>query len=171
MQHFIDRSLHAPPLFQVHHFRRLENPPEPAPLVTPPQSSDEEEVMVTITMCSALLVAFEAGFTHFDVTLQDVCTYLSPAASPPRTLGAIGSSLRRDPPLHHSFSSPGKQPHHPSFSSPQGPATLSCHLPPYMTSEHAQSWPSINVSTKKLKESPCWETTSTTTRFVFSFSD
>nr|XP_040046174.1 TANK-binding kinase 1-binding protein 1-like isoform X1 [Gasterosteus aculeatus aculeatus] len=103
---------------EVHHFRRLENPPEPAPLVTPPQSSDEEE---------------------------DVCTYLSPAASPPRTLGAIGSSLRRDPPLHHSFSSPGKQPHHPSFSSPQGPATLSCHLPPYMTSEHAQSWPSINL--------------------------
>ncbi|XP_049416174.1 TANK-binding kinase 1-binding protein 1-like isoform X3 [Epinephelus fuscoguttatus] len=107
---------------EIHHFRRLDNPPEPTPLVTPPQSSDDDE---------------------------DVCTYLSPAASPPRTLGAIGigSSSPREPrePLHPSFPSPRKQPHHPSFSSPEGPATLSCHLPPYMNTEHAQSWPSINL--------------------------
>ncbi|XP_049924424.1 TANK-binding kinase 1-binding protein 1-like [Epinephelus moara] len=105
---------------EIHHFRRLDNPPEPTPLVTPPQSSDDEE---------------------------DVCTYLSPAASPPRTLGAIGigSSSPREQPLHPSFPSPRKQPHHPSFSSPEGPATLSCHLPLYMNTEHAQSWPSINL--------------------------
>ncbi|XP_074511212.1 TANK-binding kinase 1-binding protein 1-like isoform X1 [Sebastes fasciatus] len=105
---------------EVHHFCRRDNPPEPTPLVTPPQSSDDEE---------------------------DVCTYLSPAASPPRTLGAIGigSLSPREQPLHPSFSSPRKQPHHPSFSSPEGPATLSCHLPPYMNTEHAQSWPSINL--------------------------
>ncbi|XP_068587661.1 TANK-binding kinase 1-binding protein 1-like isoform X1 [Cebidichthys violaceus] len=118
--HHCALDLGFPRASEVHHFRRLENPPEPAPLVTPPQSSDDEE---------------------------DVCTYLSPAASPPRTLGAIGigSSLPREPPLHHSFSSPRKQPQHPSFSSPEGPAPLSCHLPPYMTTEHAQSWPSINL--------------------------
>uniref|UniRef100_UPI0037E8B819 TANK-binding kinase 1-binding protein 1-like n=1 Tax=Semicossyphus pulcher TaxID=241346 RepID=UPI0037E8B819 len=105
---------------EVHHFRHLDNPPEPTPLVTPPQSSDDEE---------------------------DVCPYLSPAASPPRTLGAIviGSASPREPPLHPSFPSPRKQPHHPSFSAPEGPATLSCHLPPYMNTEHAQSWPSINL--------------------------
>eukprot|EP00064_Thunnus_orientalis_P007949 superscaffoldBa00000915_g7971 len=104
----------------VHHFCRLDDPPEPTPLVTPPQSSDDEE---------------------------DVCTYLSPAASPPQTLGAtgIGSSSPREQPLHPSFPSPRKQPHHPSFSAPEGPATLSCHLPPYMNTEHAQSWPSINL--------------------------
>ncbi|KAI4821739.1 hypothetical protein KUCAC02_007324 [Chaenocephalus aceratus] len=105
---------------EVHHFCRHDNPPEPTPLVTPPQSSDDEE---------------------------DVCTYLSPAASPPRTLGAIGigSLSPREQPLHPSFSSPRKQPRHPSFSSPEGPSTLSCHLPPYMNTEHAQSWPSINL--------------------------
>ncbi|XP_032393168.1 TANK-binding kinase 1-binding protein 1 isoform X2 [Etheostoma spectabile] len=105
---------------EVHHFCRLDDPPEPTPLVTPPQSSDDEE---------------------------DVCSYLSPPASPPRTLGAIGigSSSPREQPLHPSFPSPRKQPHHPSFSSPEGPATLSCHLPPYMNTEHAQSWPSINL--------------------------
>lgn len=88
------------------------------------------------------------------MNLQDVCTYLSPAASPPQTLGAvgIGSSSPRDQPLHPSFPSPRKQPHHPSFSAPEGPATLSCHLPPYMNTEHAQSWPSINVSRKKNDE-------------------
>nr|XP_046272427.1 TANK-binding kinase 1-binding protein 1-like isoform X3 [Scatophagus argus] len=104
----------------VHHFCHLDDPPEPTPLVTPPQSSDDEE---------------------------DVCTYLSPAASPPQTLGAIGigSSSPREQPLHPSFPSPRKQPHHPSFSAPEGPATLSCHLPPYMNTEHAQSWPSINL--------------------------
>ncbi|KAM7386176.1 hypothetical protein PAMA_009017 [Pampus argenteus] len=105
---------------EVHHFCRLDNHPEPTPLVTPPQSSDDEE---------------------------DVCTYLSPAASPPRTLGAtgIGSLSPREKPLHPSFPSPRKLPHHPSFSAPEGPATLSCHLPPYMNTEHAQSWPSINL--------------------------
>ncbi|XP_039681479.1 TANK-binding kinase 1-binding protein 1-like isoform X1 [Perca fluviatilis] len=105
---------------EVHHFCRLDDPPEPTPLVTPPQSSDDEE---------------------------DVCTYLSPAASPPRTLGAIGigPSSPREQPLHPSFPSPRKQPRHPSFSSPEGPATLSCHLPPYTNTEHAQSWPSINL--------------------------
>ncbi|CAK6980928.1 TANK-binding kinase 1-binding protein 1-like [Scomber scombrus] len=105
---------------EVHHFCHLDDPPEPTPLVTPPQSSDDEE---------------------------DVCTYLSPAASPPQTLGAagIGSSSPREQPLHPSFPSPRKQPHHPSFSAPEGPATLSCHLPPYMNTEHAQSWPSINL--------------------------
>ncbi|CAJ1075636.1 TANK-binding kinase 1-binding protein 1-like [Xyrichtys novacula] len=105
---------------EVHHFRHHDNPPEPTPLVTPPQSSDDEE---------------------------DVCPYLSPAASPPRTLGAIGigSPSPREQPLHPPFPSPRKQPHHPSFSAPEGPATLSCHLPPYMNTEHAQSWPSINL--------------------------
>ncbi|XP_041634018.1 TANK-binding kinase 1-binding protein 1-like isoform X2 [Cheilinus undulatus] len=105
---------------EVHHFRHHDNPPEPTPLVTPPQSSDDEE---------------------------DVCPYLSPAASPPRTLGAIGigPSSPREQPLHPSFPSPRKQPHHPSFSAPEGPATLSCHLPPFMNTEHAQSWPSINL--------------------------
>ncbi|XP_054464217.1 TANK-binding kinase 1-binding protein 1-like [Anoplopoma fimbria] len=118
--HHCALDLGFPRASELHHFRRLENPPEPAPLVTPPQSSDDEE---------------------------DICTYLSPAASPPRTLGAIGigSSLPREQPLHPSFSSPRKQPHHPSFSSPEGPATLSCHLPHYMNTEHAQSWPSINL--------------------------
>ncbi|XP_075879723.1 TANK-binding kinase 1-binding protein 1-like isoform X2 [Nelusetta ayraudi] len=91
---------------KVHHFCHLDEPPEPTPLVTPPQSSDDEEA--------------------------DVCPYLSPAASPPQTLG-IGAL------------SPRKQPRHPPFSAPEGPATLSCHLPPYMNTEHAQSWPSINL--------------------------
>ncbi|XP_044038614.1 TANK-binding kinase 1-binding protein 1-like isoform X3 [Siniperca chuatsi] len=105
---------------EVHHFCHLDNSPEPTPLVTPPQSSDDEE---------------------------DVCTYLSPAASPPRTLGAIGigSSSPRKQPLHPSFPSPRKQPNNPSLSAPEGPATLSCRLPPYMNTEHAQSWPSINL--------------------------
>ncbi|XP_034395852.1 TANK-binding kinase 1-binding protein 1-like [Cyclopterus lumpus] len=110
--HHCAPDLGFPRASEGHHFRRLENQPEPTPLVTPPQSSDDEE---------------------------DVCTYLSPVASPLR------ASLPREPPLHHSFPSPRKQPHHPSFSSPEGPATLSCHLPPYMTTEHAQSWPSINL--------------------------
>lgn len=83
------------------------------------------------------------------VDSQDVCTYLSPPGSPPQTLGAIGigSLSPREHSLCPSFPSPRKQPHHPSFSAPEGPATLSCHLPPYMNTEHAQSWPSINVST------------------------
>ncbi|XP_019959216.2 TANK-binding kinase 1-binding protein 1-like isoform X1 [Paralichthys olivaceus] len=118
--HHCALDLGFPMAAEVHHFCRLDDPPEPTPLVTPPQSSDDEE---------------------------DVCAYLSPAASPPRTLGAIGivSSSPREQPLHPSFPSPRKQPHHPSFSAPEGPATLSCHLPPYMNTEHAQSWPSINL--------------------------
>lgn len=118
--HHCALDLGFPLAAEVHHFCRLDDPPEPTPLVTPPQSSDDEE---------------------------DVCTYLSPAASPPQTLGAtgIGSSSPREQPLHPSFPSPRKQPHHPSFSAPEGPATLSCHLPPYMNTEHAQSWPSINL--------------------------
>ncbi|XP_059204710.1 TANK-binding kinase 1-binding protein 1-like [Centropristis striata] len=113
-------DLGFPRAAEVHHFCRLDHPPEPTPLVTPPQSSDDEE---------------------------DVCTYLSPAASPPRTLGTIGigSLSPREQPPHPSFPSPRKQLNHPSFSSPEGPATLSCHLPPYMNTEHAQSWPSINL--------------------------
>lgn len=39
--------------FQVHHFCHLDEPPEPTPLVTPPQSSDEEEAVRTL--CFALL--------------------------------------------------------------------------------------------------------------------
>nr|XP_046272426.1 TANK-binding kinase 1-binding protein 1-like isoform X2 [Scatophagus argus] len=118
--HHCALDLGFPLAAEVHHFCHLDDPPEPTPLVTPPQSSDDEE---------------------------DVCTYLSPAASPPQTLGAIGigSSSPREQPLHPSFPSPRKQPHHPSFSAPEGPATLSCHLPPYMNTEHAQSWPSINL--------------------------
>ncbi|XP_028268026.1 TANK-binding kinase 1-binding protein 1-like [Parambassis ranga] len=118
--HHCALDLGFPMAAEVHHFCHLDDPPEPTPLVTPPQSSDDEE---------------------------DVCTYLSPAASPPRTLGAIGigSSSSTEQPLHPSFPSPRKQPHHPSFSAPEGPATLSCHLPPYMNTEHAQSWPSINL--------------------------
>ncbi|XP_029363965.1 TANK-binding kinase 1-binding protein 1-like [Echeneis naucrates] len=113
-------DLGFPMAAEVHHFCRLDDPPDPTPLVTPPQSSDDDE---------------------------DICTYLSPAASPPQTLGAIGigSSSQREQPLHSSFPSPRKQPHHPSFSAPEGPATLSCHLPPNMNTEHAQSWPSINL--------------------------
>ena len=138
---------------QVHHFCRLDDPPEPTPLVTPPQSSDDEEVMKMLFV--ALPMALKLGNLFLKcvccVQLQDVCTYLSPAASPPRTLGAIGiiTSSPREQPLHPSFPSPRKQPHHPSFSAPEGPATLSCHLPPYMNTEHAQSWPSINVSEKQ----------------------
>ncbi|XP_067089561.1 TANK-binding kinase 1-binding protein 1-like [Osmerus mordax] len=88
---------------EVHHFCRLDDPPEPTPLVTPPQSSDEEE--------------------------DWACP--SPATSPPRTLGGAGSA-REAPPR-------------PSFSSPEGPATLTCHLPAYLSTDHAQSWPSINL--------------------------
>ncbi|XP_053300307.1 TANK-binding kinase 1-binding protein 1 [Pleuronectes platessa] len=115
--HHCALDLGFPRAAEGHHFCRLDDPPEPTPLVTPPQSSDDEE---------------------------DVCAYLSPASSPPRTLGILSSSPREQP-LHPSFPSPRKQPHHPSFSAPEGPATLSCHLPPYMNTDHAQSWPSINL--------------------------
>ncbi|CAG01634.1 unnamed protein product, partial [Tetraodon nigroviridis] len=106
----------------VHHFCHLDNQPEPTPLVTPPQSSDDEEVTIRrFWACKGLF------------SLQ--------------TLGAlgIGSSSPREHSIRPSFPSPRKQPHHPSFSAPEGPATLSCHLPPYMNTEHAQSWPSINL--------------------------
>ncbi|KAM7372553.1 hypothetical protein PAMP_009711 [Pampus punctatissimus] len=42
---------------EVHHFCRLDNHPEPTPLVTPPQSSDDEEVM---TMKIISVIHFEA---------------------------------------------------------------------------------------------------------------
>ncbi|XP_077391841.1 TANK-binding kinase 1-binding protein 1-like isoform X2 [Festucalex cinctus] len=100
---------------EVHHFCDLDDGPEPTPLVTPPHSSDDEE---------------------------DVGTYVSAATSPPRTLGPI--SLREKT-LHPSFLSPRKPGQIPSFSAPEGPSTLSCHLPAYMNTEHAQSWPSINL--------------------------
>lgn len=111
----------------------------------------------------ALVVSLKQCYSHWKWLLQDVCTYLSPAASPPRTLGAtgIGSSSPREQPLHPSFPSPRKQSHHPSFSAPEGPATLSCHLPPYMNTEHAQSWPSINVSSKQ-----CWGLHKVVNRFL-----
>lgn len=59
--------------------------------------------------------------------------------SPPRTLGvlsaAVPSGVMRGP---ASCS---------AFPIPQRPNTLSCHPQPgYMSAEHAQSWPSINVS-------------------------
>ncbi|XP_056869842.1 TANK-binding kinase 1-binding protein 1-like isoform X1 [Takifugu flavidus] len=118
--HHCPLDLGFPLAAEVHHFCHLDNQPEPTPLVTPPQSSDDEE---------------------------DVCAFLSPLGSPPQTLGAIGisSSSPREHSICPSFPSPRKQPHHPSFSAPEGPATLSCHLPPYMNTEHAQSWPSINL--------------------------
>ncbi|XP_006805077.1 TANK-binding kinase 1-binding protein 1-like isoform X1 [Neolamprologus brichardi] len=113
-------DLDFPVAAEVHHFCHTDEPTEPTPLVTPPQSSDDEE---------------------------DVCIYPSPVASPPHTLGAVGtgSSSPREQPLHSSFQSPRKQPHHPSFSALEGPTMLSCHLPPYVNTEHAQSWPSINL--------------------------
>ncbi|XP_057673334.1 TANK-binding kinase 1-binding protein 1-like isoform X2 [Corythoichthys intestinalis] len=100
---------------EVHHFCHLDDQPEPTPLVTPPHSSDDEE---------------------------DVGTYLSTATSPPRTLGSL--SLRETI-LHPSFLTPRKLGQIPSFSAPEGPTTLSCHLPDYINTEHAQSWPSINL--------------------------
>ncbi|XP_054615266.1 TANK-binding kinase 1-binding protein 1-like isoform X5 [Dunckerocampus dactyliophorus] len=68
---------------------------------------------------------------------EDVSMYLSAAASPPPSL--------REQSLLPPFSSPRKQPQSPSFSAPEGPTTLSCHLPADMNAEHAQSWPSINL--------------------------
>ncbi|KAL0992418.1 hypothetical protein UPYG_G00093060 [Umbra pygmaea] len=50
--------------------------------------------------------------------------------SPPRTLGVLG--------LHEPRPCP-------SFSNPEGPATLTCHLAGYLNADHAQSWPSINL--------------------------
>ncbi|XP_077415490.1 TANK-binding kinase 1-binding protein 1-like isoform X2 [Vanacampus margaritifer] len=100
---------------EVHHFCHLDDGPEPTPLVTPPHSSDDEE---------------------------DAGTYVSAATSPPRTLGPI--SLREKT-LHPLFLSQRKPGQIPSFSAPEGPTTLSCHLPAYMSTEHAQSWPSINL--------------------------
>nr|XP_057904925.1 TANK-binding kinase 1-binding protein 1-like isoform X2 [Doryrhamphus excisus] len=68
---------------------------------------------------------------------HDSSTYLSAAASPPPSL--------RERSLLPSFSSPRKQPHSPSSSAPEGQTTLSRHLPADMMTEHAQSWPSINL--------------------------
>ncbi|XP_049602146.1 TANK-binding kinase 1-binding protein 1 isoform X1 [Syngnathus scovelli] len=100
---------------EVHHFCHLDDGPEPTPLVTPPHSSDDEE---------------------------DVGTYVSAASSPPRTLGSLSLGEKI---LHPSFLSSRKSGQIPSFSAPEGPTTFSCHLPAYMDSEHAQSWPSINL--------------------------
>lgn len=140
---------------KVHHFCHTDEPTEPTPLVTPPQSSDDEEVMIMILMFTDFHLELEVilkmcGVVCY-VNLQDVCTYPSPVASPPHTLGAVGtgSSSPREQPLHSSFQSPRKQSHHPSFSALEGPTMLSCHLPPYVNTEHAQSWPSINVSRKQ----------------------
>ncbi|XP_028310223.1 TANK-binding kinase 1-binding protein 1-like [Gouania willdenowi] len=112
-------KLSFPLATEVHRFCRLDDTPEPTPLVTPPQSSDDEE---------------------------EECAYMLPTNSPPRTLGAVGisSSPQRETSLHSSFPT-RKQPQHPSLSAPEAPATLSCHLPPYIHTEHAQSWPSINL--------------------------
>uniref|UniRef100_H3CZR8 TBK1 binding protein 1 n=1 Tax=Tetraodon nigroviridis TaxID=99883 RepID=H3CZR8_TETNG len=60
-------------------------------------------------------------------------------------VGLVRPASAQEHSIRPSFPSPRKQPHHPSFSAPEGPATLSCHLPPYMNTEHAQSWPSINL--------------------------
>ncbi|XP_061557301.1 TANK-binding kinase 1-binding protein 1-like isoform X2 [Phycodurus eques] len=68
---------------------------------------------------------------------EDIGTYLSAATSPPRTL--------REKTLHPLFLSQSKPGQIPSLSAPEGPTTLSCHLPAYMSTEHAQSWPSINL--------------------------
>ncbi|XP_061605763.1 TANK-binding kinase 1-binding protein 1-like isoform X2 [Phyllopteryx taeniolatus] len=73
---------------------------------------------------------------------EDVGTYLSAATSPPRTLGSLSLREKTLHPLFLSQSKPGQIP---SFSAPEGPTTLSCHLPAYMSTEHAQSWPSINL--------------------------
>lgn len=40
--------------FQVHHFCHLDDPPEPTPLVTPPQSSDDEEAVMTLSLAAAV---------------------------------------------------------------------------------------------------------------------
>ncbi|XP_051905618.1 TANK-binding kinase 1-binding protein 1-like [Hippocampus zosterae] len=101
---------------EVHHFCHLDDRLEPTPLVTPPHSSDDEE---------------------------DVGTYVSAATSPPPTLGPL--SLREKTLHHPLFLSQRKAGQIPSFSAPEGPTTLSRHLPAYMNTEHAQSWPSINL--------------------------
>ncbi|XP_053707764.1 TANK-binding kinase 1-binding protein 1-like isoform X2 [Synchiropus splendidus] len=113
-------ELGFPVAAKVHHFCHLDDRPEPTPLVTPPQSSDEDE---------------ELG------------PYLSTAPSPLRTLGTIGigSTTLREPPHHLPFPSARKQPQHPSHSAPEGPVTLSCRLPADINAERAQSWPSINL--------------------------
>lgn len=37
----------------MHHFCHLDEPPEPTPLVTPPQSSDDEEAVMTFSLAAA----------------------------------------------------------------------------------------------------------------------
>ncbi|XP_076863877.1 TANK-binding kinase 1-binding protein 1-like [Brachyhypopomus gauderio] len=86
------------PLADVHLLCSHDQLPDPAPLVTPPQSSEDEEE-------------------------EWPCP--SPTHSPPRTLGVM--------------------PPHPSFPAPDGPCTLTCPLPGYLSSEHARSWPSIKL--------------------------
>lgn len=55
--------------------------------------------------------------------------------SPPRTLGSSGPTSSMRGPASCS-----------AFPIPSHPNTLSCHSPGYLHAEHAQSWPSINVS-------------------------
>ncbi|XP_061703114.1 TANK-binding kinase 1-binding protein 1-like isoform X2 [Syngnathoides biaculeatus] len=93
----------------------LDDRPEPTPLVTPQHSSDDEE---------------------------DVGTYLSVAISPSQTLGSLSLEEKT---LHPLFLSQRELGQIPSLSAPEGSTTLSCHLPTYMSTEHAQSWPSINL--------------------------
>lgn len=57
--------------------------------------------------------------------------------SPPRTLGVSSPSSSSRGPASCS-----------AFPIPSRPNTLSCHPPGYLHAEHAQSWPSINVSRK-----------------------
>lgn len=64
--------------------------------------------------------------------------------SPPRTLGALSAPLPAGVMRGPASCS--------AFPIPQRPNTLSCHPQPgYMSAEHAQSWPSINVSQRSCK--------------------
>lgn len=60
--------------------------------------------------------------------------------SPPRTLGVLSPTLAPG-----SMRGPASCS---AFPIPQRPNTLSCHPQGYVSAEHAQSWPSINVSVK-----------------------
>lgn len=87
----------APPLIQVHHFCRLDNSPEPTPLVTPPQSSDDEEVMTGIKCASSR--GFKAGLFIFDVCVVYISRmYVHTYRQLPARLGRLaqlGSAHRR----------------------------------------------------------------------------
>ncbi|KAL7830051.1 hypothetical protein SRHO_G00311780 [Serrasalmus rhombeus] len=93
----------ASPVRDVRHLHAQEQLPDPAPLVTPPQSSEDEE-------------------EEWPSTSSAHSPIHSPAHSPPRTLGVV--------------------PTPPPFPAPDGPSTLAC---PLLSTEHAQSWPSIKL--------------------------